>query len=197
MNVKLVLASCAMASLVSFGMPASAQDSGAAGSHGPSAADQKFVTQAAHGNAAEIDEARAQLQGSHNPAVRMYANTMIKDHTLALSQLAALAQGMNLTMPMSHVAQSESSDTNATPPPAASQPPMHAMSDRAYMNKEVTDHQTTIALYQGEASNGASDQLRTYAAETLPTLKSHLAMAQQYVASGTITPQATPTPPGQ
>lgn len=175
-----------------------AQDAGGgAGSTGPGVVDQQFVTAAVHANDAEIDQAQAELNAMSDPAVRTYAQRIIDDHSSANSQLAAIAKSLNLSFPSSHIAES-SSDSTATPPPAASRPnPKSPMSPQAYMAEQVSDHQQAIALYENEARNGSSASLRTYAAETLPTLKAHLTMAQQYVTSGNISPVATPTPPGK
>lgn len=180
-----------------FGV-ASAQDTGtgSAGATGPSSVDQQFVTSAVNANDAEIDQAQAELTGTSDPGVKMYAQRIINDHSTANSQLAAIAQSLNLNFPKSHIAQSSEGD-NATPPPAAAGPnPKSPMSPKSYMSEQVTDHQQAIALFENEAHNGSSASLRTYAAETLPALKAHLTMAQQYVSTGKFSPVATPTPPG-
>jgi putative membrane protein len=163
---------------------------------GANGMDTKFVTMAIHIDNTEIDGARAELQASNNPSVRLYATTIIKDHTASSSQLAAIAQSLNISFPDSHV-QTNTSDSTGTPPPAAQAQPMaSAQSPQAYFQNQVQGHNEAILLYQNEANNGGSAQLRRFAADTLPTLKAHLAMAQQYLASGTIAPEATPTPAG-
>jgi len=197
-NSALVLALLAGSALAAYGM-ASAQDAGTGtqGAQGPSAVDQQFVTAAVRANDQEIDEAQAELNGNGNPAVKMYAQRIIDDHSTANSQLGAIAQSLNLSFPKSHIAVSEP-DASASAPPAATRPnPQSAMSAKSYMAQEVTEHQQAIALYENEAHNGSSSQLRTYAAQTLPTLQAHLTMAQQYVTTGNVTPVATPTPPGR
>lgn len=140
------------------------------------AVDQKFVTQAANANYDEIAESRAQLAHTNDPSVRLYAQTMIRDHTNANVQLQAQAQRLGLSFP---------SGPSATP---------QTMSGRAYMQQQVTDHQQTIALFKGEESNGGDQSLKTYAGTMLPILYNHLAMAQQYVQTGRVTPRSTPTP---
>ncbi|MBV8117586.1 MAG: DUF4142 domain-containing protein [Candidatus Eremiobacteraeota bacterium] len=176
-----------------------AQDAGTTqgGTSSATNVDQNFVTAAVRANDEEVDQAQAQLNVNGSSAVRMYAQRIIDDHTTANSQLAAIAKSLNLTFPQSHIAQS-SLNGDATPPPAATRPnPMTPLTPQAYMAQQVQAHQTAIALYEGEVKNGGSEQLRTYAAQTLPALKAHLTMAQQYVSSGTISPVATPTPAGQ
>lgn len=178
---------------------ARAQDAGTTGGQaaGASGPDQTFVTQAVRANDREIDQAQAELSSPNaSPSVKMYAQQIVNDHSTANSQLAAIAKSLNLSYPQSHIAEAPAG-TNPSPAPAQNRAnPMEAMPAKSYMSQQVQAHQQAIALYEGEAKNGGSEQLRAYAAQTLPALKSHLAMAQQYVASGTISPHPTPTPPG-
>jgi putative membrane protein len=161
---------------------------------GSNAFDQKFVTMAMTSNNTEIDQARAALAGRPNASVRLFATTMIKDHTAANSTLGAIAHSLNLTYPDSHVQTGSTTEAGTPPPASGSGAMMSTTSARSYMQLQVKEHTEAIALFQNEARNGGSGQLRTFAADTLPTLKAHLAMANQYLASGTITPAPTPTP---
>lgn len=154
------------------------------------AADQQFVTDAINGGNQEIEQAQAQLR-SADPSVRLYAQTIIRDHTAANSQIIAEAKALGLTYPDSRVQVSEPGETG-TPPPATGTS-MPAMSPTAYMQQEVADHQKTIGLFKGEAANG-SQRMRTVAAQSLPILQSHLAMAEQYLRTGHVSPEQTPTP---
>ncbi len=155
----------------------------------PTSVDQEFVTQAVRGGNMEIEEAQAQL-GSSDAGIRLYAQTIIRDHAAANGQIIAVAKSLNLTYPESRVQVGEGNDMG-TPPPGGSN--ATAMPADAYMKKEVTDHQRTIALFKGEAANGAR-QLRTVAAQILPILQSHLAMAEQYLKTGHVSPEVTPSP---
>jgi putative membrane protein len=181
--------------------PARAQGNASAGAGGPTAAspaDQQFVTQAIQANDQEIDEARAELNSTNDPNVKMFAQRMIDDHTVANSQLGTIASQLNLKYPKSHIQSgTESNGSGGTPPPAAanSGSNMAALPPSKYMQQEVQDHQQAVALYEGESKNGTAPLLRTYAATTLPQLRAHLAMAQQYTNTGRITPVQTPKPP--
>jgi len=192
---KIALTATLVASLGILAVPTLAQDAGtttsSGGNTGPNEVDQKFVTQAVHSNDEEIDQARAELRSSQDPSVRLFAQTMIRDHTLANSQLGAAAKGVNLQFSSTHISEEDSASS-----PAASGQNMAAMSPKMYMTQEVKDHQTNIALYQAEARNGNSESVKTYAAQTLPVLNAHLAMAQQYLATGHVTPEQTPNPGG-
>jgi putative membrane protein len=174
------LAVIAIAGLASFAVPAGAQDT-------TGGVDQAFVTQFVHANDHEIEQAQAELTTATDPGVILFANTMIKDHTAANSQVAAAARALGLTYPQSHI---QTGSHGATSPGRAASP----MSPHAYMELQVQEHQSVIGLLQGEADNGSSAQLKTIAAQTLPAAKAHLAMAQQFLASGTVSPEVLPTP---
>jgi putative membrane protein len=50
--------------------------------------------------------------------------------------------------------------------------------DRAYMQDMVRDHQEDVAEFKKESENGGDQDLKGFAAKTLPTLQQHLQMAQ-------------------
>jgi putative membrane protein len=156
----------------------------------PNGVDQKFITEAIQANDQEINQARAELKATNDPSVRLFAQTMIRDHTESNAQLAGAAKALGLDASSPHVVQGQNSQPAAAPGNGGAM----AMPARAYMTQEVTDHQNAIGLYQGEASNGSAQTLKTYAADTLPILNQHLAMAQQYLSTGSVTPEPTGSP---
>ncbi|HTU82789.1 MAG TPA: DUF4142 domain-containing protein [Candidatus Acidoferrales bacterium] len=175
---------------------------GGPGNPSPSSIDRAFVPQALRAGYLEVQQAAAELRGGLlDPSVAYFARRMIADHTAADSQLAAVAQNLGIAYPKSLVevarvgAQPIGQPAHATPPPAPRSVPAF-LPQRQYMQEQVQSHQRAIALFENEVRNGGAQQLRTVAAAELPQLRAHLTMAQQYVASGTITPVATPTPPG-
>ena len=138
-------------------------------------ADQQFITQAIESGDQQIAQARLELNGVTDPGVRMYAQTIIRDHTDANAELSSLAQSLGLNVP---------SDTAK---PTTAQPAA------AYMQDEVTEHQKAIALFKGEENNGEQD-IAAIASQIVPVLEKHLAMAQQYVRTGQVTPESPPSP---
>jgi putative membrane protein len=174
------LALAVIVALTTFAAPAGAQDT-------TGGVDQAFVTQFVHGNDHEIEQAQAELTTATDPGIILFANTMIKDHTAANGQVAAAARSLGLTYPQSHI---QTGSQGATSPGRSASP----MTPRTYMELQVQEHESVIGLLQGEADNGSSAQLKTIAAQTLPVAKAHLAMAQQFLASGTVSPEVLPTP---
>lgn len=132
--------------------------------HEITSVDRQFVAQAMQGNEQEIASAKTESTSS-DPAVRSFARMVYQDHEKAAVHLEALAKQYNLRYP-----EAVSSAPKALPA-------------RQYMQNEVTDHQKAIALYEDEIKHGSNTSIKQYAIATLPTLKKHLAAAQQYVAS--------------
>ena len=50
--------------------------------------------------------------------------------------------------------------------------------DKSYMQDQVSEHRKTISLFEKEDRSGQNPELKTFATNTLPTLRRHLQMAQ-------------------
>lgn len=133
--------------------------------HGASAADRQFVMNAAAAGTAEVREGQAQSKSSDGDA-RMFGMRMVKDHSKANAQLKLLAQETGLTAQFQQGVAHAPETTGGMPP-------------KQYLSHEVSDHQTTIALFESEAARGRNASLRAYAKMTLPTLRMHLELAQR------------------
>jgi putative membrane protein len=185
MNTYYLLSSLSIAGLVLMPIAAPAQTQPTS----PNSVDRQFVQQAALANEQEIKDAQAE-QNSPNPNIRLFAQTMLRDHGKSLSQLAADANELSLAYPRSGLV----ATTQGQPSKSTGQNAMaSALPPQQYMQQQVQAHQKTIALYENEMKNGGSEMLRTYAGATLPVLKNHLAMAQQFLRVGRITPEPAPT----
>jgi len=93
-------------------------------------------------------------------------------HQMAAQKLTALAQAKMLTPPMG--------------PDDAHQGMVASMAnvegrvfDKAYLDAQVADHQAALALFDSEARNGADPDIKAFAAQSLPMMRQHLAMAQR------------------
>jgi putative membrane protein len=144
--------------------------SGAAGSS-LSAADRKFVDDAAGGGMAEVALGKLAEQKAGNAQVREFGSRMVTDHGKANDELKSLAsaKGMQLpaAMPKKHQAAvdklSKLSGTDF---------------DKAYMKHMVDDHKMDVSKFDKQAKSGTDPDLKAWAAKTLPTLQDHLQQAQ-------------------
>ncbi|MBV9402543.1 MAG: DUF4142 domain-containing protein [Candidatus Eremiobacteraeota bacterium] len=146
-------------------------------------ADRDFVMKAMQTGDAEIAEARAELK-SKDATVRAFARRMILDHTAANTQLAQLAEQKGIPYPHTNV-NVTSEAGNAKPNTATHATGGYvagALSPRAYMQKEVIDHQAAIALFKAGAKSGSDNDIRVFIGNSLPMLEGHLKMAQDYLA---------------
>lgn len=133
--------------------------------------DRTFVEKAAIGGMTEVAASQAAQQKATSPAVKDYAAKMIADHTKANEELTKLAASKSVTVP----GKLDKSHQSAVDKLAKQD---GADFDKAYMKQMVSDHKTTVSLFEKEAKNGKDGDLKSMAGTTLPTLQEHLKMAQ-------------------
>src|ERR1041385_9169615 len=104
-------------------------------------ADQKFVEDAAKGNRAEVELGKMVASKATNPAVKQFAQMMVKDHTDALNQLQKLAQSKNIPLP-----DGLPSDAQDLQQKLSSE--QGKQFDKDYMSGMVEDHQKDVQEFQ-------------------------------------------------
>jgi putative membrane protein len=57
--------------------------------------------------------------------------------------------------------------------------------DRMYMQHMLQDHKKDVAEFEKEAEKGTDSALRTFAQQTLPTLREHLTLAESLAGQNT------------
>jgi putative membrane protein len=161
--------------------PAAAQTAqsggGTAGSTMPgakaklSAQDRDFVKRAAIGGMAEAEEGKLAAQHAQNDAVKNFSQQMVTDHTKINADLQGIAGRIGVTPPATldkeHAAMLQRLGKLSGP-----------QFDRTYMQDQVSEHRKTISLFEKEDKSGQNADLKTFATNTLPTLREHLQMAQ-------------------
>ena len=133
--------------------------------------DRDFMMKAGHAGHAEISAAKMALDKSDNADVKRFAQRMIDDHSQANDKLKKIAEEKNVTLPTEpNDEQKEKADELAE------------LSgddfDLEYMDAQISDHETVIDFFEDEVDNGADSDVVGFAKKTLPTLKSHLEMAE-------------------
>ena len=135
-----------------------------------SPADQQFVLDASKADATEIAASKIALKNSNDPHVRKFAQQMVADHTKLSHGMAALVAKKGFT-----------------PSPSADSALVGKLQslkgkefDQAYVEQiGVEAHQRAVDLFEQESQSGTDAQLKAAALHALPTIKHHLAMAQQ------------------
>jgi len=132
----------------------------------PDTTARHFLIVASIKNLQEVSAGQLALAQSKNPNVRAFAQMMVKDHSQSEQQLLQLAKRKNLQLP-----------------PAAMggiQPDLllkHAGTrfDKMYIHAMVAGHGNAVQQFENYAVTGKDADVRSFAQQTLPVLKKHLA----------------------
>jgi putative membrane protein len=132
---------------------------------------ESFASQAAVIGKAEIELGQIALKNTQDENVRKYAERMVKDHSAADKKLQAIAAKENLQLPQSLDQEHESLKTRL-------QSLKGEEFDRAYAKAMATGHDKAVALFESASQQAQMpDDLKQFAASTLPTLEQHKEMA--------------------
>ncbi|HEY2364051.1 MAG TPA: DUF4142 domain-containing protein [Candidatus Angelobacter sp.] len=154
-----------------------AQPNSAATASSPSTSpDQDFVTKAAQGNSAEVALGQIVVGKTKNPAVKQFAQMMVKDHTAALNELQELAQSKNLNF-------NDDLPADATALQTKLSGDTGKQLDKDYMDGMLEDHQKDVQEFTDQSQKAKDPDLKQWATKTLPIQHKHLERAQQIDAS--------------
>lgn len=147
------------------------------GSSSMSNADQEFMKKAAQGGMAEVELGQLATEKAASPGVKQFGQRMVDDHSKANDQLKAVAGQTKVTLP-----------ADLDPNDQQTKDQLSKLSgkqfDRAYMKDMVKDHTQDIKEFQNEAQNGTAASVKSFASQTLPTLRSHLQEVQKLQKQG-------------
>lgn len=132
----------------------------------PNDTDKNFMTMGAYGNRNEIDFAQMALTMATDDSVKIFAQTMIDDHGMAMSELDSIANMFSFTLP-----------TTIDSIHGVTKTRLMGLSghefDTAYINSQVQDHIDAINLFQNEINSGNNVSIKSFAVKTLPHLQMH------------------------
>jgi len=125
---------------------------------------------------AEVEMGRMAASKATDAQVKQFAQRMVTDHSKANDELKQLAsnKGMQLPSSVDKKHQKESDDM---------QKKDAKKFDREYMEHMVKEHKKDVSEFEKQARSAKDPDVKAFASKTLPTLKEHLAMAQQIEAS--------------
>lgn len=155
------------------------QTAGAQGGDGKQQADSSkvdrvFAENAVEANAREIQLSQMALEKGSSDAVKDYAKRMVAEHSTANEKLMSI---INATIPEQWRPKKEA-NTKKLNEVRELKKLSGEKFDRQYMAMMVKEHKQAVDLYQKEAKSGVTEELKSFADTTLPTLKEHLKMAQ-------------------
>jgi len=135
-------------------------------------ADHNFAMKAAQGGMAEVKLGQLAEQKGTNPMVKEFGRRMVEDHSKANKQLMSVASTQNVPLP------NEIDKADQATYDRLSKLSGDAF-DRAYAHDMVKDHTKDVSEFQKEAKSGQDTAIKNFAAQTLPTLQSHLDEARR------------------
>lgn len=134
--------------------------------------DEEFAKKAAQGSMAEVKLGQLAEEKGQSEEVKKFGHRMVEDHTKANDKLKEAAMKDNINLP-----------TDLNPKDEQTYDSLSKLSgaefDKAYMRDMLEDHERDVADFRREANGGQKDAIKSFAAETLPVLESHLKQARQ------------------
>lgn len=150
-----------VAGVAAVGMMAFAADSSMM-----SAADKKFVMDAADGGMAEVELGKLAVSKASDQKVKDFGQKMVDDHSKANDELKSVASSKGITLPTTVSAKHKATMDRLS---ALSGPAF----DKAYVADMVKDHKKDVAEFQKESNSGKDSDVKGFATKTLPTLQQH------------------------
>lgn len=139
---------------------------------GKSLRDNEFVTKAASSGMAEVAIGKLAQNKAKNAEVKKLADRVVTDHTKANEELMRLARDAGIPV-------SEKPDADHNTKVKHFRSEADANFDREFVNHMVDSHTKGVALFTQASKELKNEELRSFAAKTLPTIREHLDMAKR------------------
>lgn len=115
------------------------------------------------------------LKKSSSNGIKSLASRIVDDHRKADDELASLGSQKRIELPTSPDADADKSYAKLNKESARA-------FDQTWLKMIIKDHQVALKLFTTEARKGKDEDLRKFAAATVPTLQGHLDSAKQIAA---------------
>lgn len=126
------------------------------------ATDLQFQMAASYDNFDEMNTGALAAANGSNSGVRMFGQMVVNDRSVAQSELKKITDSVNQVLPQIPEAGDEDLALKGLSGMAF---------DTSYLREEIQDHDSAIALYRGEMSNGSYVSLVQYAAKYIALLQ--------------------------
>jgi len=126
-----------------------------------------FIKEAYIANLFEVQLGQLAAQRLQDDQIKQFARTMVQDHQQANQQLKQIAQAAGAQV-------SEQLDQVHQAKLAKLQKCQSADFDRKYINCQAAGHMANVLEFRYQSKNAQNDQVKQYAAQTLPKLEQHL-----------------------
>ncbi len=138
-------------------------------------ADIKFVNMAARDGEAEVILGKLAAEKASSEDVKKFGQQMVDDHSKANEELKSIAKSKNIDL--------EKAQANGTKKGERISQKLSKLEgaefDKGYVAVMLKEHESAVKLFEGQSKNGQDEELKAFAAKTLPTLQHHLEMAKE------------------
>ncbi len=134
--------------------------------------DRNFLMKAAEGGMMEVQLAQLAQKQAANDQVKQYAQKLEQDHSAANKQLMDIAQRRGVNVPSTLKPEDQQTIDRLSKLSGAE-------FDREYIRHMVKDHRKDVKEFDKESQKAMDTDVKTFAANTLPTLKDHLSKAEE------------------
>jgi putative membrane protein len=119
----------------------------------------------------EVQLGTLALTKATSPKVKEFAQMMIDDHSKANEELKVLAQGKNISLPLSLSDKCQKKYNDVMEKSGSD-------FDKAYTDLMVKDHKDDVDLFKKASEDAKDADVKSWAGQKLPTLQHHLEMAE-------------------
>ena len=131
----------------------------------------EFPLKAASGGMLEVQLGQLAQKNGQSQRVKNFGAMMVKDHSKANTELKAIAETKNISLPTTLIPEHQEHVTML-------QKVTGAEFDKQYMEMMTKDHQEDIDEFDKASKNSADADIKAFATKTLPVLRVHLDSAQ-------------------
>ncbi|MFL9836889.1 DUF4142 domain-containing protein [Flavobacterium sp. ST-75] len=128
--------------------------------------DAEYFVFAAEVNMKEIELAKLAQQKSKNAEVRAFAETLFNDHTKAMEDLKKNAELKNISLPTALSEDGKEAYDKLSKEKTED-------FDKKYVDMMVDGHEEAIKKMEKASEEANDEEIRMWAADMLPTLKTH------------------------
>jgi putative membrane protein len=125
-----------------------------------SAKDKTFMKKAAKGGMMEVTMGKMAEQNAQSDDVKSFGKRMVTDHSKANDELKSIASKKGVQLP-------------------SKEPSGKWISDKAYMDMMVKDHEKDLAEFKEEANSGSDPDVKKFAEDTAKVVQEHLDLAKE------------------
>lgn len=134
--------------------------------------DAKFLMEAAEMQVEEISLGKLAQEKGNSQHVKALGKMMVEDHSKSLTELTALSQAKSVAIPTTNTEDSQENYKKLADKSGND-------FGKAYSKMMVEHHKDAISLFEKAATDSEDQEIRTWAANKLPSLKKHLEHAEK------------------